>query len=413
MKVLLLCYRGSPFCGGLGIYIYYLSRELARLGVEVDVVVGPPYPDPLDQWATVHKIENLNIWMVKTKKFGYSRLIRIYSIWNFVDYILTRFHIFPEMETFSMRAFFTIRKLLKKKRYDLIHDVNGLGWGLLFMKGFGIPVISTVHHPLTRDRDADLMMDGTFWDKLTTVLFYPLNMQRFVIKRLDRIITSSREGIDELKRAFGLSSDKISVVYNGMDVEQFRNTGEKRNERTILFVGNTEDHKKGILFLLEALAELPEDIRLTIVDEGPPLKKNAAGLVEKIGVQKRVKFTGKVDQKTLVSLYSMASLLVMSSLYEGFGLPAAEAMSCETPVVVTSAGALPEVVDSSCGILVEPGNSRALRDAITSLLNDRESRSRMGKNGRKKVVKNFSWPVAAKNTLEVYKDVINRYRRLQ
>jgi glycosyltransferase involved in cell wall biosynthesis len=412
MKVLLLCYRGSPFCGGLGIYIYYLSRELARLGVDVDVVAGPPYPDPLDQWATLHKIENLNIWMVKTKKFGHSRLKRIFSTWNFVDYILTRFHIFSEMETFSIRAFFAIYSLLKKKRYDLIHDVNGLGWGLLFMKGFGVPVISTVHHPLTRDRDADLMMDRTFWDKLTTVLFYPLNMQRFVIKRLDRIITSSREGIDELKRAFGLCSENISVVYNGMDVEQFRNTGEKRDERTILFVGNTEDHKKGILFLLEALAELPDEIRLTIVDEGPPLKKNAAGLVDKIGVQKRIKFTGKVDQQTLVSLYSKASLLVMSSLYEGFGLPAAEAMSCETPVVVTRAGALPEVVDSSCGILVEPGNSRALRDAIIKLLNDRESRSRMGKNGRKKVEENFSWPVAARNTLEVYKDVIKKYRRL-
>lgn len=412
MKVLLLCYRGSPFCGGLGIYVYYLSRELARLGVEVDVMVGPPYPDPLDDWAAVHKIENLNIWMVKTKKFGHSRLKRIFSTWNFVDYILTRFHIFSEMETFSMRAFFAIHALLKKKRYDLIHDVNGLGWGLLLMKGFGIPVISTVHHPLTRDRDADLMMDRTFWERLTTVLFYPLKMQRYVINRLDRVITSSLEGIDELKRAFGLSRDKISVVYNGMDVEQFRNTGEKRDERTILFVGNTEDHKKGILFLLEALAGLPEDIRLTIVDEGPPLKKNAAALVEKTGVQKRVKFTGKVDQPTLVSLYSMASLLVMSSLYEGFGLPAAEAMSCETPVVVTSAGALPEVVDPSCGILVEPGNSRALRDAIMSLLNDREARARMGRNGRKKAVENFSWPVAARNTLEVYKDVIKRYRRL-
>ena len=109
------------------------------------------------------------------------------------------------------------------------------------------------------------------------MLFYPLTMQRFVIKRLDRIITSSKEGIDELKRAFGLKKDNISVVYNGMDVETFRNTGETREKRTILFVGNTEDHKKGILFLLEALAGLPEDIRLTIVDEGPPLKKNAAG----------------------------------------------------------------------------------------------------------------------------------------
>ncbi len=413
MKVLLLCYRGSPFCGGLGIYLYYLSRELARLGVEVDVLVGPPYPDPMDGWAAVHKIENLNLWMVKTKKFGYDRLKRVYSFWNFVDYILTRFHIFPEMETFSMRAFFKIRQLLKKRNYDIIHDVNGLGWGLLFMKGFGIPVISTIHHPLTRDRDADLMMDKDFWGLLTSVLFYPLTMQRFVIKRLDRIITSSNEGIDELKRAFGLKKEKISVVYNGMDVETFRNTGEKREKNALLFVGNTEDHKKGILFLLEALAELPEGIGLTIVDEGPPLKKNAAELIKKTGVEKRVTFTGKVDQKTLVSLYSRATVLVMSSLYEGFGLPAAEAMACETPVIVTRAGALPEVVDSSCGVLVEPGNSEELREAIMNILKDSESRKRMGKNGRKKAVNNFSWPVAARNTLEVYRDVINKFRRLQ
>lgn len=383
------------------------------MGVDVDVLVGPPYPEPMDEWAAVYEIENLNIWMVKTRKFGLDRLKRVFSVWNFVDYILTRFHIFSEMETFSMRAFFKIRRLLKTKRYDIIHDVNGLGWGLLLMKKYGIPVISTIHHPLTRDRDADWTMDKDFWGKLTTVLFYPLNMQRFVSRRLDRIITSSQEGVDELTRAFGLKRKNISVVYNGMDVEGFKNTGEKRDDRTILFVGNTEDHKKGILFLLEALAELPEEIRLTIVDEGPPLKKNAAGLVKKIGVEKRVKFTGKVDQPTLTSLYSRATLLVMSSLYEGFGLPAAEAMSCETPVVVTRAGALPEVVDSSCGILVEPGDSRALRNAIMTLLDDPETRTRMGKRGRTKVVENFSWPAAAKKTLDVYRDVINRYRRMQ
>src|SRR4030042_752483 len=205
------------------------------------------------------------------------------------------------METFSMRAFFIIHKLLRKKRYDVIHDVNGLGWGLLFMKGYGIPVISTIHHPLTRDRDADLMMDVTFWDRLTTVLFYPLAMQRIVINRLDRIITSSREGMEELNRAFGVKKDKISIVYNGMDIESFTNTGEEREERLILFVGNTEDHKKGIAFLLEALADLPKEIRLTIVDEGPPLKKNASRLARKIGVQNRVTFTGTVDKQPLAA----------------------------------------------------------------------------------------------------------------
>jgi glycosyltransferase involved in cell wall biosynthesis len=260
-------YRGSPFCGGLGVYLFYLSRELARLGVEVDVVVGPPYPDSMDRWAAVHRMENLNIWMVRTKSMDYETKKRLLSPWNFVDYLLTRFHVFPEMETFSMRSFFFMRDLLRTKRFDVIHDVNTLGWGLLPMKGYGIPIVSTIHHPLNRDRNAALTMDTTFWGKLPTVLFYPLGMQRFVSNRIDRVITSSREGLDELNRAFGLPAEKVSIVYNGMDVDLFKNTGERREQKALLFVGNTEDHKKGVHFLFDALSRLPRDIKLTVVDE--------------------------------------------------------------------------------------------------------------------------------------------------
>lgn len=313
------------------------------------------------------------------------------------------------METFSMRTFFYLRRILKTKKYDIIHDVNSLGWGLLLMKKYGIPVISTIHHPLTRDRNADLLVNVTFWDKLTTVLFYPLTMQRIVINRLDRIITSSMEGVRELNRAFGLKEEKISVVYNGMDIEAFKNTGEEREERSLLFVGNTDDNKKGVIFLMEALARLPEDITLTIVDEGPPLKTSTFLLAQKLGVQGRVTFTGRVDQKELVRLYSRKTVLVMSSLYEGFGLPAAEAMACETPVVATKAGALSEVVDGSCGILVEPGDPAELGEAILKVLEDGNKRHIMGRNGRKRALENFSWKMAAKNTYEVYKDVIYSY----
>jgi len=410
MKVLLLGYRGNPYCGGQGIYIYYLSRELARLGVEVDVVVGPPYPDSLDDWATTYKIENLNMWAVKTGHIPYEKLKRIFSPWNFLDYIFTRFHFFPEMETFSMRSFFFIKKLLKNNKYDLIHDIQTLGWGLLPTKALGIPIVTTVHHPLTRDREADLAMDRNMWEKITTLLFYPLKMQKFVINRIDRVITSFGKGVDELNSAFGVRKDKISVVYNGMDVEQFRNTGDKREENALLFVGNTEDHKKGMFYLLKAVSMLPDYITLTIVDEGPPVKHTAAGYVKKLGLENRVFFTGKVDSDTLVRLYSTKTILVMSSLYEGFGLPAAEAMACETPVVATSVGALNEVVDENCGILVPPKDPKALKDAVLTLLNDRSLREKMGKNGRKRSEENFAWPVAAGNTYEVYKDVIKEYR---
>ncbi|HPD76854.1 MAG TPA: glycosyltransferase family 4 protein [Spirochaetota bacterium] len=411
MRVLISGYRGNPYCGGQGIYIYNLSRELAKLGVEVDVMVGPPYPDPLEEWATVYKIENLNIWSIKTKDIPYEKLVRIFSPWNFADYILTRLHMFPEMETYSFRAFFALKKILKEKRYDIIHDIQSLGWATVPMKGYGIPIVTTVHHPLTKDREADLMGNFGLWDKTTTILFYPLVMQSFVIKRLDRVITSFREGITELNKAFGVKPEKVSVVYNGMDVDLFQNTGEPREENALLFVGNTEDSKKGLIYLFEAMTMLPENVTLTIVDDGPPKKMTAADMIKKFNLSHRVKFTGKLSYEALVSLYSRKTILVMSSLFEGFGLPAVEAMACKTPVVVTTAGSLKEVVTEDCGILVPPKDPVALKDAILKLLSDSELRKKMGENGRRRAVENFSWPVAAKNTLKVYEDVIREFRR--
>jgi len=410
MRVLLLGYRGNPYSGGQGIYIYNLSKELVKLGVTVDVMVGPPYPDPLEDWAEVYKMENLNIWSIKTEDIPYEKLTRIFSLWNFADYVLTRLHIFPEMETFSFRAFFALEKILKTKRYDLIHDIQSLGWATVPMKGFGIPIITTVHHPLTKDREADLQRDFGLWGKTTTILFYPLVMQGFVIRRINRVITSFTEGIEELGKAFRVKKEKVSVVYNGMDVDLFQNTGEPREDNALLFVGNTEDTKKGLVYLFEAMTLLPEYVTLTIVDDGPPKKLTAWELIEKFNITHRVKFTGKLSPKELVSMYSRKTILVMSSLFEGFGLPAVEAMSCKTPVVVTTAGSLKEVVTPDCGILVEPQNPIALKDAIMKLLKNKKLREQMGKAGRKRAVENFSWPVAAKNTLEVYKNVIKEYR---
>lgn len=411
LNILLLCYRGNPYCGGQGIYIYNLARELKNLGHNADIIVGPPYPDPMEAWADVHRVENLNIWSIRTEHIPPHKLNRVFNPLNFTDYLMTRFHIFSEMETFSFRAFAKLSKLLKNKNYDIIHDVNSLGWGLIPMKGFGIPIITTVHHPLTRDRDADLTMDKSFWEKITTVLFYPLNMQRIVINSLDRVITSSFEGISELKSAFGVRADKISVVYNGMDTEIFRNTGEPREDNSLLFVGNTEDHKKGLVFLLEALTLLPDEITLTIVDDGPPIKTTAYNHIKRFGLEKRVSFTGKLSYDELVSAYSRKSILMMSSLYEGFGLPAVEAMACETPVIVTDAGALKEVVDDSCGITVPQRDPQALRDAVLEILPDKKRMRSMGKNGRVRAENLFSWPAAAANTLKVYEQVIEEYRR--
>jgi len=410
MRVLLMSYRGNPYCGGQGIYLFYLTRELAKLGVKIDILVGPPYPDPLDEWGKTYKVENLNIWSVRTRHLPLEKLKKIYSPFNFLDYLLTRFHIFSEMQTFSFRAFFLIKKILKKKKYDLIHDIQSLGWGLLPLKLFGIPIITTVHHPLTKDREADLMVDKSLWEKITTLLFYPLGMQSFVIKKLNRVITSFEAGVEELHKAFKINKKKISVVYNGLDVEAFQNNGQPREENSLLFVGNTEDHKKGLIFLFQALQMLPNQVTLTIVDEGPPAKITAQNLIKKFNLEHRVFFTGKVDQLKLIHLYSTKTILVMSSLYEGFGLPAAEAMACQTPVVATKVGALKEVVPEGAGLLVPDKDPQALKEAILKLLNDKELRTKMGLKGREHVTQNFSWTVAAQKTLDVYQEVIKKHR---
>jgi glycosyltransferase involved in cell wall biosynthesis len=411
MRVLIISYRGNPFCGGQGVYVYHLARELHRLGVEVDVITGPPYPNDMSSFAEFHPVENPHVWSMKTRDMPIETLLSLKKPISFLDYFLTRLHFFGEIETFSIRAFMKIRRLLKTRSYDIIHDVNTLGWGLLPTKLYGIPILSTIHHPLTRDRDADLNRNTGLWDMATTIMFYNTFMQRIVINGIDRVITSFKGGAEELSRAFGLKKKRISVVYNGMDAEIFRNTGEKRRANTLLFVGNTLDEKKGIRYLLEAMTLLPEKVTLTIVDDGPPAKEKASKIIAKLGLEKRVFITGRVTTERLVSLYSTHSVVVVPSLYEGFGLPAAEAMACETPVVSTTSGALREVLSEKTGILVEPKNPRAISEAVINVLDNSDLRKRMGKNGRKRVEEMFTWPVAAANTLEVYREIKERRQK--
>ncbi len=165
--------------------------------------------------------------------------------------------------------------------------------------------------------------------------------------------------------------------------------------------------KKGARYLLQALTLLPEKVNLTIVDEGGPAKTYAPDLVQKLGIFRRVTFTGKLSPENLRREYHSAQLTVVPSLYEGFGLPAAESMACGTPVVATSAGALPEVVgEDGAGILVPPRDAKALAMAIRQVLEDRGQRERMAKAGRERVENLFSWRKVAERTVEVYKELL-------
>lgn len=394
------------YCGGQGVYLYYLSRELQRLGHEVDVVVGPPYPD-IAPGIKEHRVENLNFF---ENQFPKKTPFKVFTPLNLYELAVTRVGMFPEMFAFSMRAYEKVRQLLRQRRFDIIHDNQTLGYGILLMKAFKIPIVATVHHPLPIDRKTDLAYLERVQDRLWRIMFYPFLMQHVVTKRMDRVITVSASAAEETKNVFRVPTQKLRVIYNGIDTTIFRKLdGEGKRHGHLIMVGNTQDRKKGLVYLLEALRLLQRknDVKLTIVDRGLPDNEYAPQLVNRYNLDGRVNFTGKVGLEELVEHYSRAEVAVVPSLYEGFGLPAAEAMACGLPVIATTAGALPEVVeDGKSGILVPPKDSHALAKAIEQLLSDEQLRRVMGEEGRKRVQTHFTWEQAAKKTLEVYQEVL-------
>jgi len=407
MKICLLCYRGNPYCGGQGVYLYFLSRELAKMGHSPTILVGFPEPWPMP-WAKTILVENLNLWGVRRNFISPSAPWQILRPLNFFEFAATRFGFFPEMLIFSLRALQILKKIPPGSSFDILHDVQSLGYGMLLMRGFRRPLVTTVHHPLTIDFQASAERARNFKQRYYTVAFFPLGMQRRVIQRCDRVLTSSHETALEIQRAFGVPAERIRMVYNGLDADFFRPVnGEPKRPYSLLFVGNTDDPKKGILYLLQALRLLPEKVTLTIVDQGAPHKTYAPRLAQKLGVVSRITFTGKVSAEALRQLYISSQAVVLPSLYEGFGLPAAESMACGTPVIATRAGALPEVVgEDGAGILVPTRDPRALADAIQQVLRDGREIAKMGAVGRQRVEKLFTWKRVAERTVEAYKELL-------
>jgi glycosyltransferase involved in cell wall biosynthesis len=409
LRIAFVAYRGNMRCGGQGVYLWFLARELARQGHEVDVFVGPPYPDPMPFAHAVHELPNHMFWEKWFLGGGAKVLPRgdalsVFAPLHFYELAASWLGFLPEPFAFSVRAFRALAaELARGRRYDLVHDVQCLGWGLLGIRALGLPVVTTIHHPLTIDRRASFARDRSLTQAIGTMQFYPVGMQAFVARRADRILTSSTVSARDLERDFRVAPERLRMVANGVDTELFRpDASVARDADEILCVGRAADPNKGVRTLVEALALLPREVRLTLVDDDSPenpARKRAAQL----GCGERLQIAGRVSTEALLALYRRAALVVVPSRHEGFGLPAAEAMACGTPVVASAAGALPEVVRTGGGgILVEPENPQALAKGIAHLLEQPEARARLGALGRAGVEASYSWPRVAEATAAVY-----------
>ena len=417
MKICFIMYQGNMYSGGQGVYLYYLTRELARMGHEVHVLAGPPYPT-LDEQVISHNIQTHSYWSYhhEKKNFLFERnpLTHFHPV-NFYEFVSTRISLSSLLLTFSVRAWLKLQELSREHRFDVVHDNQTLSYGIWLMQASGFPVTATIHHPLTIDLENALRQSRSLYEMARRTLWSPWVMQQIVARRLPRVVVVSHTSRKAVEEAFELDPERVRVVHNGIDTDCFRPLPDvARQPGLLLYVGNSEDRNKGARYLMEALHLLRDDRRefqLALVDHAKSRLKLVPRLVQEYGLSSRVHFIGHVSTEQLVRLYNQATVAVSPSLYEGFGLPAAEAMACQTPVIATTGGAFPEVIDhGETGWLVPPGDAGALADAIRLLMDDAGLRQRLGEAGRQSILERFSWRKAAEETLAVYEEVAGRSR---
>ena len=415
MKILFTLHQGNMYSGGQGVYTAEVTRELARMGHDVHLIVGPPWPDA-DPLVTVHKVPSYSVYrLLETQRFWfYGRDPKSFlHPLNAYELASSRAGQFSVMSAFSWRAFMQWRELQQRYQFDIVHDVQVLGYGTWMIKASGMPVVANIHHPLSIDRLNQMRQATRLGWMLRVQMFYPFWMQEVVARRMDRIITGSNKSRQSVQKAFALRDEQITAIHDGVDTDVFRPMPDvAKKPGMILFVGNSEDRNKGAKFLIEAVQILKQrgvDFHLVFKDRLDA--EMAPKLAEELGVRDRMTFVGRLPVDELARLYNEAEVLVSPSVYEGFGLPAAEANACGVPVIATTAGAFPEVIaDGETGMLVPPGQPLPLADAIESLLLDREKRGRMGAAGTARIGEYFSWRVCAEKTLALYEEVLAQRR---
>ncbi len=406
LRVALLSYRSKPHCGGQGVYVRHLSRELTALGHRVTVFSGQPYPE-LDEGVTLEKIPSLDLYN-DAAPFTTPPL----SQWrDWIDVLETSTMWtagFPEPLTFSLRMRRELR--YRREEFDVVHDNQTLGYGLLGVRNHGFPLVTTIHHPITVDRRIEVAQ-ATGWQRISKRRWYSfVGMQGRVARRLRPILVPSHSSADDIVREFATPRSALDVVPLGVDTQSFHPHPETdRVPGRIVSVASADSPLKGIATLLRTTAKLAteRDVSLTVVSKPKPGGPTDQ-LVDELCLRDRVTFTNGMDDAELGRLLAGAEVAVVPSFYEGFSLPAVEAMACGTPLVASHAGALPEVVgdDGDAARLVPPGDPEELATAIGALLDDPDERARMGAAAWQRVQERFTWRAVAEATARRYAEAI-------
>ncbi len=406
LRIAYLTYRGKPHVGGQGVYTRHLTKALVDLGHHVEVFGGQPYPI-LDPRVQLHQLPSLDI-------FNDAHPGRFPAYWeindwpNFVESAQFLKGTFGEPRSFSIRAHRALKTRVND--FDIVHDNQCLGYGILKIEKI-IPTIVTLHHPITKDRKLEMEHTPTWWKRKAIGRWYSfVEMQGKVASKMPRVVVVSKNSIDDIHTDMKVSLDRMRLVPVGVDHELFSpKPAVQRKPGHMITTASADVALKGLSYLLEALAKLrtEREVHLTII--GKPREGANADLIRALGLEDCITHVSGVTDERIVELYAEAELAVVPSLYEGFSLPAIEAMATGTCLVATTGGALPEVtgVDNDTVLSCPAGDAEALAATIRRGLDNKELRDRIGAAGRARVVERWSWRHCAALTVEQYKEVLS------
>lgn len=409
LRIAFLVYRGNPHSGGQGVYTRYITRELFELGHHVEVFSGPPYPE-LDEGVILHKLPSLDLYR-DPDPFRVPKMAEFRTRYDVGEFALMCTGAFPEPRSFGWRMYKAIRERLHD--FDIIHDNQSLSHSVLRLQRLGMPVLASIHHPITVDRRLGLFHAKGMKERIGLWRFYGfLRMQTKVAQGLRSVLTVSHASATDISREMGVDPKRIKVAPVGVDTTLYRPIEHVVRERGLIVTTASADVPlKGLKYLIEAVHSLVEDsgydCRLVVMGKRKP-GSTVAELVEYYGLGDRVSFVGSVSCQEMVEYYSRASVAVVPSLYEGFSLPSIEAMACGTPLVVTNGGALPEVVgrESRAAKVAIAGDAVDLAGKMLEVLLDPQEAQKMARRAMLRVHSRYSWKASALATEKAYFELL-------
>ena len=410
LNIAILSYRSAPFGGGQGIYIHDISKALSLMGHQVDVISGPPYPN-LYEKVNLIKLPGLDLFQT----FSFKDRLKIFikkknkRAIDFYEFISTFFGGFPEMRTFGERA----KEFLDNSNYDIVIDNQSISYGLLkIQKKF--PLLEIIHHPITKDYKFELQSNSSFMYRLSRHRWYSfLKMQKKVAPQLKKIVTPSFNSLKDIASDFNVKKENINVINNGLDIDIFIPYKEiKRNPTKLITTASADVALKGLDYSLKSLASLIDDfpeISLMVIGK---MKKDGhtSRLIDELGIKDKVFFKTDLTKEEIAKEYASSSIAIVSSLYEGFGYPVIEAMSCEIPLIATNVSSIPELVGDYAK-LIPPKNITELSNSIRSILNDYSYYKNIAVRGRQHIVDNFNWLKITEEYENIISKTINDFHK--